>query len=93
MLTEAHLLRIVNDAYEEGTGCERLADAYVLDEGDGLATFVVRECAESSETGDGLYDPEEAATAMRIAARSLIRIAEAMDRMASAEGTNGAYTG
>ena len=93
MLDEAHLLRLINDAYEDGTGCETLADAYTIDEGDGLATFVVRECAEVSETHDGMYDPEEAALAMRSAAESLESIADALDRMASAEVVDGSYYG
>ena len=88
ILNGTQLLRVLNDSYEDGINCETLADAYEIQIGDSLASFVVRECAESSETGDGMHDPGEAAHAMRVAARSLNSVARALDRMASAEATD-----
>lgn len=88
MMTEQQLLRVINESYEDGTGCETLSDAYNNEIGDTLALFVVRECAESSEDRDGLHDPETAAIAMRRAAESLESVASALERMGTAEVTD-----
>ncbi|MCK5643657.1 MAG: hypothetical protein KAJ19_22850 [Gammaproteobacteria bacterium] len=88
MMTEKQLLRVINDSYEDGTDCETLSAAYNTLVGDGLATFIVRECAESSETRDGLYDPEAAAIAMQNAADQVQGVADAMERMSTAEVTD-----